>query len=91
MKQCVNKDLQKDESKHLLPHNKTLGYTSSHTALIIQREEMPMPDTIGYCVKCKAKSGMKDVKEVTMKNGRKAAKGKCTKCGTGMYKILPKK
>jgi hypothetical protein len=25
---------------------------------------------------------------VTMKNGRKALKGKCTVCGTGMYKIL---
>lgn len=45
---------------------------------------------IGYCVKCKAKSEMKETKQVTMKNGRKAMKGKCTKCGTGMYKILPK-
>lgn len=44
----------------------------------------------GYCVKCKAKSIMKDEKVVTMKNGRKAMKGKCSKCGTGMYKILPK-
>lgn len=44
----------------------------------------------GYCVKCKAKKEMKDSKEVTMKNGRKAAKGKCTDCGTGMYKILGK-
>jgi len=46
---------------------------------------------IGYCVKCKAKSEMKDAKQVKMKNGRPAMKGKCTKCGTGMYKILPKK
>lgn len=44
----------------------------------------------GYCVKCKAKSVMADAKEVTMKNGRKAMKGKCAKCGTGMYKILGK-
>ena len=42
----------------------------------------------GYCVKCKAKREMSDAKEVTMKNGRKAQKGKCAKCGTGMYKIL---
>ena len=42
----------------------------------------------GYCVKCKAKREMSDSKEVTMKNGRKAMKGKCKKCGTGMYKIL---
>jgi len=44
----------------------------------------------GYCVKCKMKREMKDSQEVTMKNGRKAVKGKCSKCGTGMYKILGK-
>ena len=44
----------------------------------------------GYCVKCKTKREMKDSKEVTMKNGRKAVKGKCSKCDTGMYKILGK-
>lgn len=43
---------------------------------------------MGYCVKCKAKREMVDAKTVTMKNGRKAMKGKCAKCGTGMYKIL---
>jgi len=42
----------------------------------------------GYCMKCKEKRDMKDTEEVTMKNGRKAMKGKCTVCGTGMYKIL---
>ena len=46
---------------------------------------------IAYCVKCKAKSEMKDAKKVTMKNGRPAMKGTCAKCGTGMYKILPMK
>ena len=44
----------------------------------------------GYCVKCKTKREMKDAKEVKMKNGRKAMKGKCSKCGTGMYRILGK-
>jgi len=44
----------------------------------------------GYCVKCKAKREMVDAEEVTMKNGRRAMKGKCSKCGTGMYKILGK-
>ncbi len=42
----------------------------------------------GYCVKCKAKKEMKDTQNVTMKNGRKAMKGKCTSCDTGMYKIM---
>jgi hypothetical protein len=45
---------------------------------------------IGYCMKCKQKREMKETTEVTMKNGRKALKGKCTVCGTGMYKILGK-
>ncbi len=40
-----------------------------------------------YCVKCRAKNDAQDVEEVTMKNGKAAVKGKCTKCGTGMYKI----
>lgn len=33
---------------------------------------------------------MKGASEVTMKNGRKAMKGSCTVCGTGMFKILGK-
>ncbi|MFQ5951974.1 MAG: DUF5679 domain-containing protein [Candidatus Omnitrophota bacterium] len=44
----------------------------------------------GYCVKCKKKREIKDAKEVTMKNKRKALKGKCPECGTGMYRILGK-
>ena len=47
-----------------------------------------MPE--GYCVKCKAKKEMAGAKEVTMKNGRKAMKGKCPDCGTGMYRIMGK-
>jgi len=45
----------------------------------------------GYCLKCKAKKEMKDAIEVTMKNKRKAIKGKCLDCGTTMFKILGKK
>jgi hypothetical protein len=43
-----------------------------------------------YCVKCKSKKEMKDAKEVEMKNGRKAMKGKRPDCGTGMYRIMGK-
>ena len=45
-----------------------------------------MPE--GYCVKCKAKKEIIDAAEETMKNGRKAIKGKCPTCGTVMFKIL---
>ncbi len=41
----------------------------------------------GYCVKCKARQEMVNTERVQMKNGRPAIKGKCGKCGTGMYKI----
>ena len=44
----------------------------------------------GYCVKCKTKKEISEGEEVTMKNGRKALKGKCPDCGTGMYRILGK-
>ena len=53
-----------------------------------------MTEYTGYCVKCKAKRKMEDVKEVTMKGKggtkRRAAKGKCPKCGTTMFRILGK-
>ncbi len=42
----------------------------------------------GYCVKCKAKKEIVNAVEETMKNGRKAIKGKCPTCGTVMFKIL---
>ncbi len=40
-----------------------------------------------YCVKCKAKQQMREPKEVTMKNGKKATQGICPICGTKMFKI----
>lgn len=40
-----------------------------------------------YCMKCKAKSEMNEVKAVVMKNGKPASTGVCTKCGTTMFKI----
>jgi hypothetical protein len=43
--------------------------------------------TEAYCVKCKKKVEMKDPKDITMKNGRKAKKGVCPFCGTGVFKI----
>ena len=48
--------------------------------------------TEAYCVKCKAKSNMKDEKQVEMngKGGtkRNAMTGTCEKCGTKMFKIM---
>ncbi len=43
-----------------------------------------------YCVKCKQKKNIVDAQQTTMKNGRKAMKGKCPDCGTGMFRIMGK-
>jgi hypothetical protein len=43
-----------------------------------------------YCVKCKQKREF-DGEVVTMKNGRKAARGKCPVCGTTLNRILGNK
>ena len=40
-----------------------------------------------YCVKCRAKTDIKDPKDVTFKNGRPAAQGLCPTCGTKVFRI----
>lgn len=57
--------------------------------VVNRKEQFAMEQ--GYCVKCKAKKDMKDEQKVTLKNGRLALKGKCSTCGTSMFKILGKK
>lgn len=50
------------------------------------------------CMKCSRAAGirqkvmreMTNPEYVTMKNGRRAVKGQCSACGTGMYKIVKK-
>lgn len=44
----------------------------------------------GYCVKCKAKKTMANEEKVVMKNGKAALKGKCSDCGTTMFRITGK-
>ena len=46
-------------------------------------------DVEAYCMKCREKRTMSDAQEVTMENGRRAAKGTCPQCGTKMTKFLP--
>ena len=40
-----------------------------------------------YCVKDKKKVEMVNPKAVTLKNGRKAYKGNCPKCGGKVFRI----
>lgn len=51
------------------------------------------PPVQAYCVKCKEKRDMQNPQKVEMPargGSRPAMKGTCGKCGTGMFKILPK-
>lgn len=40
-----------------------------------------------FCMKCKKKKTMKGATKTKMKNGRPAMKGKCSTCGTNMFRI----
>lgn len=42
---------------------------------------------IVFCMKCKEKREAKDMKPITMKNGRPAMEGICSVCGTKVFKI----
>ena len=47
-----------------------------------------LPESVEiYCLKCRAKTGSRDVEQVTLKNGRPALRAVCTVCGTGKYRI----
>lgn len=48
-----------------------------------------MPDVQAYCVKCRTQRAMKNAREVTLDNGRRAVKGVCEVCGTNMTRFLP--
>ena len=38
-------------------------------------------------MKCREERMIADAREVKMRNGRPATKGKCPVCGTGMYRL----
>jgi hypothetical protein len=46
---------------------------------------------MAYCVKEKTQKPMKDAKEVTLKNGKRALQGVCSSCGTKMMKFVSSK
>ncbi len=52
-----------------------------------QEEAQPTIVAEAYCVRCKKKTPMKDIEEVTTKNGAPAIRGKCSVCGAGQYRM----
>jgi len=53
---------------------------------------MPQPTPIEagtyYCVKCKAKRSVINVQKITMRNGKRAMRARCSVCGTAVNAIL---
>ena len=46
------------------------------------------PDSIEiYCLKCRAKTGSRDVEQINLKNGRPALRAVCIVCGMGKSRI----
>lgn len=43
-----------------------------------------------YCLKCKEKKPLVDVKLVTLAHGRQAMQGKCSACGTKLHRMKKK-
>jgi hypothetical protein len=44
-------------------------------------------DMQAYCMKCRAKKEMAEPVQITMKNGKPATQGKCSVCGTKLFRI----
>jgi len=42
---------------------------------------------LAYCMKCRTKREMKNLKNIIMKNKRPAVQGVCPTCGTKMFRI----
>ena len=51
------------------------------------QEQQAVKVVEAYCVKCKKKTAMLHIEEVTTKNGSPAMRGKCSVCGTGQYRM----
>ena len=51
------------------------------------KPKIKMNEIVGRCMKCKKAQTMKDPKQTTLPNGRKAVKGTCPVCGTKMFRM----
>ncbi len=40
-----------------------------------------------YCLKCRASREVVDPEQVTLRNGRPATKGRCSKCNASVFRI----
>ena len=40
-----------------------------------------------YCMKCRKKVEIRNLRQITLKNGRPATQGVCSVCGTKVFRI----
>lgn len=52
-----------------------------------QEEARPAIVVEAYCARCKKKTPMNNIEEVTTKNGAPAIRGKCSVCGAGQHRM----
>jgi len=62
-------------------------YVESQFIEYLKLENQESKKMQAYCMKCRAKSEMKNAKSMTMKNGRPATQGICSVCGTRMFRM----
>lgn len=46
-----------------------------------------MKDITAFCMKCKGKKVVKDPEQITHSNGKAAVTGKCSTCGTKVFRM----
>lgn len=61
-----------------------------HSGIKLSANETYYPALDAYCVKCKEKRGMQEMKIKVSDSGRRMAQGRCAVCGTKMNRILGK-
>lgn len=93
---CADADCRSTKSKIWYEHDRAMFCEECNREMqdferkIIKKKGDKMEEIIGYCMKCKKKRKMVEIKKKIMENGNKMAKGKCEKCDCGMCKILGK-
>ncbi|WP_126595318.1 DUF5679 domain-containing protein [Dictyobacter aurantiacus] len=50
--------------------------------------EAAVAQTEAYCMKCRARRGMKDARRIVTKNNRSAMEGICPVCGTRLFRFI---
>lgn len=59
-----------------------------HRKMHIENTKRKGEEMNGYCVVCRRSVKIREGKKVKFKNGKKAIKGRCSSCGTKIFRIV---